>query len=96
MLGYVRREYTLLSLLFTCIFTDHLNSYKPDVRVDFVTEELSFVDDQQCAQFLYDYGGEKLLEQKPDGVRLASGKAGLLFENAKIQAFRGVDIKGQI
>lgn len=64
--------------------------------MEYLTEELAFVDDQQCAQFICDYGGERLLEQKPDGVRFASGKAGNAFDHAKQQAFRGVDIKGQI
>lgn len=73
-----------------------MHRYKPDLKVDFVTEQLSFVDDQQCAQFICDYGGQTLLEQKADGVRLSSGKAGNLFDTAKQQAFRGVDIKGQI
>lgn len=73
-----------------------MDSYKPDVKVDFLTEELAFVDDQQCAQFVFDHGGEKLLEQKADGVRFLSGKAGSIFDVAKQQAFRGVDIKGQI
>ncbi|KAL1302006.1 hypothetical protein AAFC00_002458 [Neodothiora populina] len=71
-------------------------AFKPDVRVDYLTEEFAFANDQQCAQFICDYGGQQLLEQKPDGVRFACGKAGNHFDIAKQQAFRGVDIKGQI
>ena len=39
---------------------------------------------------------EHLIERKDDGrVRLATGKAGMVFETAKKAAFRTVDIKGQ-
>ncbi|PSK33932.1 hypothetical protein B9Z65_8258 [Elsinoe australis] len=71
-------------------------SYKPDVKVSFITSELSFVDDQQCAQFICDYGGEMLLEDREDGPRFLSGKAGVVFETARQKAFAVVDIKGQI
>lgn len=70
--------------------------YKPDVKVDFVTAELSFENDQQCAQFICDYGAEQLLEQRDGGVRFATGKAGPIFEAARQKAFGRVDIKGQI
>ena len=74
--------------------TDRLHSYKPDVKVGFLTEELAFTDDQQCAQFLFDTAGEQLLEDRADGPRFLSGKAGQVFELAKSKISR-VDIKGQ-
>ena len=61
-----------------------------------MTEELAFADDQQCAQFVCDVGGEHLLEDRADGPRFMSGKAGQAFEGAKQKAFGRVDIKGQI
>ena len=72
------------------------NSFKPDVKLRFVTEELGFESDSDAAQFVYDHQGEHLLEEKDDGLRFLTGKAGQIFENAKQAAFRKVDIKGQI
>ncbi|KAJ9635832.1 hypothetical protein H2199_008185 [Coniosporium tulheliwenetii] len=71
-------------------------AYKPDVKIRFLTEELGFESDQDCVQFLCDHGAQGLLEDKTDSVVFQTGKAGLLFENAKNAAFRKVDIKGQI
>ncbi|KAG9238462.1 SAC3/GANP/Nin1/mts3/eIF-3 p25 family-domain-containing protein [Amylocarpus encephaloides] len=71
-------------------------AYKPDVKLRFVTEELGFESDGDAAQFIYDYNGQHLLEEKEDGLRFLTGKAGQTFESAKIQAFKKVDIKGQI
>lgn len=70
--------------------------YKPDVKIRFLTEELGFESDQDCVQFLCDHGAQGLLEDRTDSVVFQTGKAGLLFENAKNAAFRKVDIKGQI
>lgn len=70
--------------------------YKPDVTVRFLTEELGFESDQDCAQFLIDCNAQHLLEQKDETVRMATGKAGGLFDVAKTAAFRRVDIKGQL
>lgn len=70
--------------------------YKPDVKLRFVTEELGFESDGDAAQFIYDYNGQHLLEGREDGLRFLTGKAGLIFEAAKVAAFGKVDIKGQI
>ncbi|KAI9839178.1 MAG: hypothetical protein M1819_003171 [Sarea resinae] len=71
-------------------------AYKPDVRLRFITEELGFESDGESVQFLVQYQGEGLLEEREDGVRLLTGKAGSIFESAKSAAFKRVDIKGQI
>jgi len=71
-------------------------AYKPEVKLRFITEELAFESDGDAAQFIYDYNGQSLLEERDDGFRFLVGKAGLLFEAAKDGAFRKVDIKGQI
>ncbi|RFU29049.1 hypothetical protein B7463_g7298, partial [Scytalidium lignicola] len=71
-------------------------AYKPDVKLRFVTEELGFESDADAAQFIFDHNGQHLLEEREDGIRFYTGKAGLLFETAKNGAFRKVDIKGQI
>jgi len=70
--------------------------FKPDVPLRFVTEELGFESDSDAAQFIYDYNGQALLEEKEGNMRFLSGKAGQIFEVAKSEAFRKVDIKGQI
>jgi hypothetical protein len=74
----------------------NLHRYKPEVKLRFITEELAFESDGDAAQFIYDYNGQALLEERDDGFRFLAGKAGLLFEAAKDAAFRKVDIKGQI
>jgi hypothetical protein len=71
-------------------------SYKPDVKLRFITEELGFESDADAAQFICEYNGSELLEERDDGIRFFTGKAGLIFETARADAFRKVDIKGQI
>ena len=72
--------------------------YKPDVKLRFLTEELGFESDDESARFLCDNGAQGYLEQHEEGgeVRFLSGKALRFFETAKQQAFKKVDIKGQI
>ncbi|KAJ5108887.1 hypothetical protein N7456_005562 [Penicillium angulare] len=71
-------------------------AYKPDVQIRFITEELGFESDEQAARFVLEQSSPELLEEKQGTVKLLTGKAGLLFENAKAEAHRVVDIKGQI
>lgn len=71
-------------------------SYKPDVNIRFVTEELGFESDEQAARFILDHAPQEVLEEKNGSVRLVTGKAGMVFEQAKVEAHRVVDIKGQI
>ncbi|GAM88233.1 hypothetical protein ANO11243_062640 [Dothideomycetidae sp. 11243] len=71
-------------------------AYKPDVKVQFLTAELSFANDQECAQFLCDHAGEEYLEHRDDGVRFVTSKAIDAFQKARQAAFGMVDIKGQI
>ncbi|KAJ5675720.1 hypothetical protein N7462_008617 [Penicillium macrosclerotiorum] len=72
-------------------------AYKPDVNIRFITEELGFESDEQTARFILDHSSEQqLLEEKNGSVRLLTGKVGQLFEVAKAEAHRVVDIKGQI
>ncbi|KAJ2907305.1 ganp nin1 mts3 eif-3 p25 family protein [Zalerion maritima] len=71
-------------------------AYKPDVKLRFITEELGFESDAEACQFIVDYSGQDLLQQKDDYIIFQTGKAGLLFESARSEAFRKVDIKGQI
>ncbi|TDZ18113.1 THP3-like protein [Colletotrichum orbiculare MAFF 240422] len=71
-------------------------SYKPDVKLRFITEELGFESDVDAAQFVVDYNGQHLLEERQDYIALLTGKAGPLFDSARSEAFRKVDIKGQI
>lgn len=71
-------------------------AYKPDVRLRFITEELGFESDADAAQFIINHNGQELLEDRTEYIAFLTGKAGPLFENARQQAFRTVDIKGQI
>ncbi|KAK5163212.1 uncharacterized protein LTR77_010798 [Saxophila tyrrhenica] len=85
-------------------------AYKPDVGLAFLTQELAFHGEEgseddpeaglrQCVDFLCQHKAEHLIEQKGgEGgeVRVLTGKASLMFENARAAAFRSVDIKGQI
>ena len=73
-----------------------LLSFKPDVGLRFITEELGFESDSDAAQFICDNDGQHLLEEKGEELRFATGKAGQLFENKRYAAFRKIDIKGQI
>ncbi|RAL63907.1 hypothetical protein DID88_003095 [Monilinia fructigena] len=71
-------------------------TYKPDVKLRFVTEELGFESDGDAAQFICDYNGQSLLVEKDGDLRFLSGQGGQIFETAKTEAFRAIDIKGQI
>ncbi|KAK2742269.1 hypothetical protein FQN55_007938 [Onygenales sp. PD_40] len=71
-------------------------AYKPEVKIRFITEELGFESDEQSARFILDHGPEDLLQERLDGVKLITGKAGQVFELAKTDAHKVVDIKGQI
>jgi hypothetical protein len=72
-------------------------AYKPDVKLRFVTEELGFDSDHDAAQFICDYQGQDLLEERPGSeIHFLTAKAGPLFDTARAEAFRVVDIKGQI
>ncbi|KHJ31270.1 putative sac3 ganp domain protein [Erysiphe necator] len=71
-------------------------AYKPDVKLRFIVDELGFESDSDAAQFICDHNGQHLLEEKSDSFHVLTGKAGAIFEGAKILAFRKVDIKGQI
>ncbi|GAB1214613.1 hypothetical protein ATERTT37_003777 [Aspergillus terreus] len=72
-------------------------AYKPDVKIRFITEELGFESDEQSARFILDHTSEDLLLEKDGAVRLVTSlKAAQLFEGAKAEAHRVVDIKGQI
>ncbi|TQS34876.1 hypothetical protein Golomagni_04725 [Golovinomyces magnicellulatus] len=71
-------------------------AYKPEVKLRLLTEELGFVSDPDAAQFICDHNGQHLLEEKSGCLYFLTGKAGSAFESAKNDAFRKVDIKGQI
>ncbi|KAI9821227.1 MAG: hypothetical protein M1827_003961 [Pycnora praestabilis] len=71
-------------------------AYKPEVQIRFITEELAFESDGESVQFLVDNGARNLIEERNEGLQLLTGKAGAIFEIAKNDSFRRVDIKGQI
>ena len=73
------------------------NSYRPKIKLRFVTEELGFESDEQAARFVCDYEGNDLLQTQDEEVFLETSlKSATLFEKARKEAFSKVDIKGQI
>ncbi|KAH6608383.1 hypothetical protein Trco_001729, partial [Trichoderma cornu-damae] len=70
--------------------------FKPDVKLRFVTEELGFESDADAVQFIIDYQGQHLLEDRTEHIAFLTGKANGLFEHHRASAFQKVDIKGQI
>ncbi|OTB06292.1 hypothetical protein M426DRAFT_9779 [Hypoxylon sp. CI-4A] len=86
---FVKRE-RLAALANMC------KAFKPELKLRFITEELAFESDAEAAQFIIDCDGQDLLQERPDHIAFLSGKAGTLFETARTEAFRRVDLKGQI
>ncbi|KAI0120333.1 SAC3/GANP/Nin1/mts3/eIF-3 p25 family-domain-containing protein [Hypoxylon sp. NC0597] len=86
---FVKRE-RLAALANMC------KAFKPELKLRYITEELAFESDAEAAQFIIDYNGQDLLQERQDHIAFLTGKAGTLFETAKAQAFRRVDLKGQI
>lgn len=73
-----------------------INSYKPDLKLRYITEELAFEHDAEAAQFIIDHNGQHLLEERGDTIIFLAGSAKGLFDAARSEAFRRVDLKGQI
>ncbi|KAH8681108.1 GANP domain-containing protein [Xylariales sp. PMI_506] len=71
-------------------------AYKPDLKLRYITEELAFESDAEAAQFIIDQNGQDLLEERGDSIIFLAGNAKQLFETARSEAFRRVDLKGQI
>ena len=61
-----------------------------------VTEELGFDRDEAAAEFIIEHSSRDLLQERDGIVKFLTGKAGLTFENAKREAFKLIDLKGQI
>lgn len=76
-----------------------LLSYKPHVSLRFITEELGFEGDNEAYNFIIEHSPDLLEERNVDGEDVfifLTSKAGGIFETAKNEAFRKVDLKGQI
>ncbi|KAI0013049.1 SAC3/GANP/Nin1/mts3/eIF-3 p25 family-domain-containing protein [Xylariaceae sp. FL0662B] len=86
---FVKRE-RLAALANMC------KAFKPDLKLRYITEELAFESDAEAAQFIIDQNGDSLLQERGDYIAFLTGKAGQLFESARAEAFRRVDLKGQI
>lgn len=86
---FVRRE-RLAALANMC------KAFKPDLKLRYITEELAFESDAEAAQFIIDYNGQHLLQERDEHIVFLAGKAGQLFETSRAEAFRRVDLKGQI
>ncbi|KAK7981641.1 GANP/Nin1/mts3/eIF-3 p25 family protein [Apiospora saccharicola] len=86
---FVKRE-RLAALANIC------KAYKPDFKLRFITEELAFESDAEAAQFIIDHNGQHLLIERDDSIMFLAGNAKALFETARADAHRRVDLKGQI
>ncbi|KAF2762983.1 hypothetical protein EJ05DRAFT_491169 [Pseudovirgaria hyperparasitica] len=73
-----------------------MKGHGSSLRIRYITEELGFESDHECAQFISDFGGDGLFTGTGDGVRVNPKLGVVLFESARAAAFRKVDIKGQI
>ncbi|KAI9828475.1 MAG: hypothetical protein M1826_006012 [Phylliscum demangeonii] len=71
-------------------------AYRPDLDVRFIAKELAFDTDQDLMQFLTSYQCESFVELRGDIRRLMTPKARPAMEMAMANAFRLVDIKGQL
>ncbi|KAL8778027.1 MAG: hypothetical protein Q9213_007601 [Squamulea squamosa] len=71
-------------------------AYKPDVPLRFVTEELGFDSDEDCARFTCDHGAPHLLDERDEGVHLLTGKAQGFFEPALKAASARPDAKAHV
>ncbi|KAF1960526.1 hypothetical protein CC80DRAFT_513383 [Byssothecium circinans] len=71
------------------------------VALRFLTDELSFDNDDACREFLISIGAQHLFDQKTDEngklqTRIKMKEGSALFDGLRQTAFRKVDIKGQI
>lgn len=73
-----------------------MSSYRPDIPLRHITEELGFENDEECHAFIVKNNGEAFLETKKDETKLQTQKALPTFQAGRAAAFRKVDIKGQI
>jgi hypothetical protein len=74
-----------------------LNRYKTStIDIRFITEELGFQSHQESAQFILDYSGAEVFQEKDDSVFLNCNAAASIFREKAGEAYRQVDIKGQI
>jgi len=74
-------------------------AYKPHVKLRFIAEELGFQGDGEAYHFIMELSPNLLEERVVDGddvIYFLTGKAGAIFETARAEAFRKVDLKGQI
>ncbi|KAI0482236.1 SAC3/GANP/Nin1/mts3/eIF-3 p25 family-domain-containing protein [Xylariaceae sp. FL0804] len=85
---FVRRE-RLAALAHMC------KAFKSALNLRYITEELAFESDAEAAQFIIDHG-QDLLEEKEDQIVFLTSKASRAFADARADAFRRVDLKGQI
>lgn len=71
------------------------------VALRFLTDELSFDNDDACREFLETHGAQHTIEERADDmggrtIRIKVKEAAGVFEGLRQAAFSKVDIKGQI
>jgi hypothetical protein len=68
----------------------------PEVPLRFISEELGFEGDEEARDFLLSYVNESVLPIRNEAFHFVTKSIGSIFEQAKAEAFRVVDIKGQL
>ena len=77
-----------------CAFTVN-GSYRPEIEVRFITDELGFESDAECVEFL-EKRNPDIFSDSGGGLKIKTKEALESFEVDRRKLFRVVDIKGQI
>ena len=83
-------SYHLISVLFRVN-----GSYRPEIEVRFITDELGFESDAECVEFL-EKRNPDIFSDSGGGLKIKTKEALESFEVDRRKLFRVVDIKGQI
>lgn len=93
--GYVMDNFISRARLLA--MTEICKAYRPEVPLDLISRELGFESDQQALAFLNQFNIGSHMEKHTDNkVALKTKESWPIFEQSRQQAFRKVDIKGQI
>ncbi len=66
------------------------------MNIKFLTEELGFETHQHTYEFIKEHASEAVLSETEDSYLLKTKEAYPFIEGARANAFKSVDIKGQI
>lgn len=93
--GYVMDNFIPRARLLA--MTEICKAYRPEVPLDLISKELGFESDQEVLAFLDQFKlGDHLEKHTDSRIFLKTKESWPIFEQSRQQAFRKVDIKGQI